>query len=111
MNLPVELITGGRRVRAVSQDLSLYGMFVRLPSPLPVGTVAQVVISPFAQPVVTTCTVTHVLGEDEARVLSRSPGVGVAFREPVRRSDELFHETVQRLLARHTTERPTDDLA
>src|SRR3954451_14910892 len=72
MNLPVELIivepgeTGGggpdgsasgaggraprgivgRRLRAVSQDVSAHGMFVRLSSPLPVGTMVQLVISP-----------------------------------------------------------------
>jgi DNA-binding response OmpR family regulator len=110
INMPVELITGGRRVRAVSQDLSASGMFLRLAPQPAIGTIAQIMVSPFGQPVVTTCFVTHVLGDDEARILGRSPGVGVTFREAVRRSDELFHDTMRRLLSRHATERPSDDL-
>jgi len=34
MNLPVEVIAHGKKVRAVTQDLSAYGMFVRLAPPL-----------------------------------------------------------------------------
>ena len=37
MNLPVEVITDGKKIRAVSQDLSPYGMFIRLSPPLPAG--------------------------------------------------------------------------
>ena len=71
MNLPVEIITGGKKVRAVSQDLSAFGMFIRLSPPLPAGTVIQVVISPNGQRQVMTGQVTHSLNEVEARTLGR----------------------------------------
>jgi DNA-binding response OmpR family regulator len=109
MNLPVELITAGKKTRAVSQDLSPYGMFVRLSPPLQVGTVVQLVISPNGQRYVTTGQVTHALGEVEARTLGRFPGIGVVFRDPVRPADELFSEAVKRLLEKHTSNQgPTD---
>jgi hypothetical protein len=63
LNLPVEVITGGKRMRAVSQDLSPYGMFVRLSPPLPDGAIVQVVIAPNGQRHVTTGQVTHTLAE------------------------------------------------
>jgi DNA-binding response OmpR family regulator len=110
MNLPVELITDGKRVRAVSQDLSPYGMFVRLAPPLPVGTVVQLVISPNGQRLVATGTVTHALAEVEARTLGRFPGIGVAFREPVRPGDQLFAEAITRLLDRHAAHQPPAEL-
>jgi DNA-binding response OmpR family regulator len=99
MSLPVEVITGGKKTRAITQDLSPFGMFVRMSPPLPVGTVVQLVISPNGQRYLTTGQVTHSLSEVEARTLGRFPGVGVVFREPVRPSDELFTEAVGRLLA------------
>ena len=86
MNLPVELVVAGKLVRAVSQDLSPYGMFVRMAQPVPVGTVVQVVLAPNRERHVTHGQVTHVLGEVEARTLGRSPGIGVVFREPMRPS-------------------------
>src|SRR5437868_12957579 len=101
MNLPVELITAGKKMRAVSQDLSPLGMFVRLSPPLPIGTVVQLVISPNGQRYVTTGQVTHSLGEVEARTLGRFPGIGVVFRDPVRPADELFSAAVKRLLDSH----------
>ena len=110
MNLPVELITDGKRVRAVSQDLSPYGMFVRLSPPLPVGTVVQLVISPNGQRLVVTGKVTHALAEVEARTLGRFPGIGVAFREPVRPGDQLFAEAITRLLDRHAAHQPAAEL-
>ncbi|MEJ7602326.1 MAG: response regulator [Kofleriaceae bacterium] len=106
MNLPVELITAGKKMRAISQDISLYGMFIRLSPPLPVGTVVQVVISPSGQRLVTTGQVTHSLSEDEARTLGRYPGIGVMFRDPVRPADELFAEAVKGLLERHAAAQP-----
>jgi DNA-binding response OmpR family regulator len=110
MNLPVELIAGGKRVRAVSQDLTPYGMFVRLSPPLAVGTVVQVVIAPNGQSLITTGQVTHALAEVEARTLGRFPGVGVAFREPVRPAEQQFVEAVTRLLERHAQHQPPADI-
>ena len=110
MNLPVEIITGGKKVRAVSQDLSPFGMFIRLSPPLPPGTVIQVVISPNGQRQVMTGQVTHCLNEIDARTLGRFPGVGVQFREAMRPSEQSFLEAIQRLLERHATARPQADL-
>jgi DNA-binding response OmpR family regulator len=94
-------------VRAVSQDLSPFGMFVRLTPPLPVGTIVEVVLAPSRERWLTTGQVTHVLAEVEARMLGRSPGVGVVFRES---SDRAFLDAVAKLLDTHATRRPTADL-
>ncbi|HEY1556710.1 MAG TPA: DUF4388 domain-containing protein [Kofleriaceae bacterium] len=110
MNLPVELITGGKRMRAVSQDLSPFGMFVRLAPPLPAGTIVQIVIAPNGQRHVTSGQVTHALGEVEARTLGRFPGNGIMFREPMRPAEEGFGEAVRRLLDRHAAMRPAAEL-
>jgi DNA-binding response OmpR family regulator len=110
MNLPVELIAGGRKVRAVSQDVSPHGMFVRLSPPLPVGTRVQVVISPNGQRLIATGQVTHALGEVEARTLGRFPGVGIAFLAPVRPAEEPFVQAIVRLLDRHARHSPPADL-
>ena len=110
MNLPVELIAGGKRIRAVSQDLTPFGMFVRLSPPLPVGTVVQVVISPNGQNLITTGHVSHALAEVEARTLGRFPGVGVAFKEPVRPAEKQFSEAISRLLERHAEHQPAADV-
>src|SRR5215831_13432836 len=106
MNLPVELITDGKRLRAVSQDVSPFGMFVRLSSPLPVGTVVQIVISPNGQRLVTTGQVSHTLSEVEARTLGRFPGIGVAFRAPVWPADEQLPQAVVRLRENPTEHQP-----
>jgi DNA-binding response OmpR family regulator len=110
LNLPVDLIADGKRVRAVSQDVSPYGMFVRLPSPLPVGTVVQLVIAPNGQRLVTTGRVSHALREIEARTLGRYPGVGVAFHAPVRPADHQFVQAVARLLEHHAEQRPPAEI-
>ena len=110
MNLPVEVITEGRKLRAVSQDLSALGMFIRLSPPLAAGTVIQVVISPNGQRHVMTGQVTHSLGEVEARTLGRFPGIGVMFREPMRPGEQAFLDAIARLLERHAETRPQADL-
>jgi DNA-binding response OmpR family regulator len=110
MNLPVELIVDGRRLRAVSQDVSPLGMFVRLSPPLPVGTVVQLVVAPNGQRLVTAGRVTHALAELEARTLGRFPGIGVAFRDPIRAADQQFAEAIARLLDRHAQRQPLADL-
>jgi DNA-binding response OmpR family regulator len=111
MNLPVEIITGGKKVRAVSQDLSPLGMFIRLSPPLPTGSVIQIVISPNGQRHVITGQVTHSLSEVEARTLGRFPGIGVQFREAMRPSEQAFLDAIGRLLERHADgARPLADL-
>ena len=101
MNVPVELIVNGKKVRAVSQDISPFGMFIRLSPPLPVGTLVQIVVSPNGAAPIITGQVTHALSEGEARTLGRFPGIGVMFRDPMRPADEEFHEAIKRLLERH----------
>jgi DNA-binding response OmpR family regulator len=110
MNLPVELIAGGKKLRAVSQDISAFGMFVRLSPPLPPGTVVQVVISPNGQRHVTTGQVTHSLSELEARTLGRFPGIGVMFRDPMRPGEQAFLDAVSRLVEHSAHTRPSADL-
>jgi DNA-binding response OmpR family regulator len=110
MNIPVELIVDGKKQRAISQDLSQFGMFVRLAPPLPVGTVLQVVVSPNGARHIITGQVTHAMSEAEARTLGRFPGIGVMFRDPVRPADEDFHEAIRRLLERNQTPRATAEL-
>ena len=110
MNLPIELIAGGKRTRAVSQDLSPHGMFVRLSPPLPVGTVVQVVLAPNGQRLLTSGKVTHALAEVEARTLGRFPGIGIAFREPVRPADQQFAQAIARMIERHTQHQPPADI-
>src|SRR5262249_26387391 len=110
MNLPVELIANGKKVRAVSQDLSPLGMFIRLSPPMPPGSVVQIVIAPNGERFRMTGEVTHALTEVEARTLGRFPGIGIRFRDPVRPADREFLDAVQRLLERHQRQRPRADL-
>jgi len=98
LNLPIDLIVDGKKLRAVSQDLSPYGMFVRITPPLPVGSVVQVVLAPNGERLRMTGEVTHALSEVEARTLGRHPGVGILFRAPVRRTDHAFIAGIVRLL-------------
>jgi DNA-binding response OmpR family regulator len=110
MSLPVELIVNGKKLRAVAQDLSPYGMFVRLSPPLPRGSVVQLVIAPNGERYITTGQVTHALSEVEARTLGRFPGVGIMFREPMRPGEEAFLDAVRRLLERHVQAQPSATL-
>jgi DNA-binding response OmpR family regulator len=110
MNLPVELISAGKKIRAVSQDISPLGMFVRLSPPLAEGSIVQVVLSPNGQRHIMTGQVTHSLNEAEARMLGRFPGIGVMFRDPVRPADEEFLSAIQRLLDHHTPIKAHSDL-
>jgi DNA-binding response OmpR family regulator len=110
MSLPVDLIVGGKKLRAIAQDLSPYGMFVRVSPPLPTGTVVQLVIAPNGERYVTSGQVTHSLSEVEARTLGRFPGVGIVFRDPLRPSEEAFLDAVRRLLERSRQARPAASL-
>ena len=77
--MPVELVVGDTRIRVVSQDVSVSGMFVRLASPLPVGTEVAVTISLEDQQLSSYATVVHALGDLEGRALGRRPGIGLFF--------------------------------
>lgn len=106
MNLPVEIISNGKKIRAVSQDISAYGMFVRMSPPLPTGAAVQIVLSPNGERLVTTGQVTHSLTQVEARTLGRFPGIGVMFCAPVRPADQQFAQGVLRLLESHVSSQP-----
>ena len=97
-------------MRAVSQDLSPLGMFVRLSPPLPVGTVVQIVMSPNGQRLLTTGKVTHALAAVEARTLGRFPGIGVAFCDPVRPADQQFSQALVRMLETYARHQPPADV-
>ncbi len=112
LNLTVELTAGGRMVRAVSQDVTPFGMFVRLPVPLPVGTTVELSMAASGARVTTIATVVHALGDDEARMLGRKAGVGVVFRDSLRNHADLeFQAELVRLIESNPQVNPiTDEL-
>lgn len=110
INLPVEVVTAGQKLRSVTQDLSPYGMFVRLSPPLPAGTAVQAILSLAGHRLVMTGEVVHSLTEAEARTLGRFPGIGIEFRDPAHPSQQLFSETLDRLLERHAQRQPAAEL-
>ncbi len=108
--LPVEVIAGDERLRTMTQDLSPQGTFIRLSTPLPVGTEIEIVLSPAGARVILAGIVIHALGEVEARALGRFPGIGVKFRDPARPDEEVFSDDVQRLIERFGKRQPPADL-
>ena len=80
LSLTVELTVGSRTIKVVSQDMTPFGMFLRLPDPIPIGTVVELAITPDGERVVSAAVVAHVLPESEAVQLGRKPGIGVVFR-------------------------------
>jgi DNA-binding response OmpR family regulator len=110
INLPVEVITAGKSLRTVTQDLSPQGTFIRISPPLPADSTIVVVIAPAGPRIVLTGYVVHALGEAEARTLGRFPGIGVEFRDPSRPDEEVFSDEVQRLLEQVARRQPASDL-
>jgi len=110
VNLTIELTLEGRTTHAMSQDVTPFGMFVRMPTPLPIGTVLQIAMSPSGQRVEATATVVHMLPEDEARMLGRKAGVGVVFRDP---GDDpmarAFSDELCKLIEENPQLNPVDD--
>lgn len=103
LDLSIELYTGSRWERVVVQDLSRTGMFVAMPMPLPLGTPVVIVFVHEGERVINPARVTNVIDIDEARALSRMPGVGLVFREP---HDEAFAAAIEALLRRARTKQP-----
>lgn len=99
INLPVEVLAAGERIRTVTQDLSPHGMFVRLALPPPVGAAVQLVLALGDERVALRGEVIHSLGEVEARTLGRSPGIGLELRDPARPGEEVLSEPIARFLA------------
>ncbi len=81
---------------AVVQDVSRTGMFVAMES-LPVGTQVVVALEHDGTRVENPALVTHCLTADEAHALCRTPGIGLAFDEPI---DVRFTIAIESLLRR-----------
>jgi len=103
LNLTVELTAGGRVIRAVSQDVTPFGMFIRMPVPLPVGTEVELAMSPSGTRLQTAGLVVHALYDEEARLLGRKAGIGVVFRDSAGRqqADNGFSDELCRLIEEH----------
>ena len=78
LNLTVEVTADGAAMHAVSQDVTPFGMFLRMDTPLAVGTPVTLTIAPDGARVSGAAVVVHSLGAAEAAVLGRKPGVGLA---------------------------------
>jgi DNA-binding response OmpR family regulator len=110
VNLTVELTAGGQTIRAVSQDVTPFGMFIRMATPLPVGSVVELAMSPGGTRFTTTATVVHSLAEPEARMLGRKPGIGIVFRDTLRDQADLeFQGELIRLIETNPQIDPVDD--
>ncbi len=96
LNLTVEVTVGGRVTHAVSQDVTPFGMFLRMDTPLPVGTPVALAIAPDGRRVAGQATVVHVLGVADAEALGRKPGVGVTLDAA---SDGGLHAALVALIA------------
>lgn len=110
LNLTVELTAGGQTIRAVSQDVTPFGMFIRLATPLPVGTTIELAMSPGGVRLSTVATVVHSLTESEARMLGRKPGIGVVFRDSLRDQADLeFQGELIKLIETNPQINPIED--
>lgn len=112
MSVPVELVVGDTRLRAVSQDVSISGMFVRLAQLLPVGTEVAVTLTLDDQQLTSEATVVHVLSEVEGRALGRRPGIGLHFRDATQLDDpsSTFRTTLAELIASHPQQAVSEDV-
>lgn len=111
INTEVEIIVHGRVIRAISQDMSPFGMFVRLEAPLPVGTEIELAITARGVRLTAPAVVVHSLSTDEARGLGRRAGIGVLFRgaRPGEPGAALAAEVI-RQIEHHVQATPPDDL-
>jgi CheY-like chemotaxis protein len=84
------------------QDISRTGMFIACPA-VAVGTPVVVAFDINGSRVANPARVTHCLTTDDAHALCRTPGVGIAFFEPV---DVAFAVAIESLLRRARTLQP-----
>lgn len=101
MHMPLEIFASGRKHVVEMEDLSRTGMFIRMPQPLPEGTLVHLAFSDGVQRYVTSANVAHSIDETDARSLGRTIGIGVEFREATRPNDTLFSVAIERLLVHH----------
>ncbi len=108
LNLDVEVLLADRVIRAVSQDVTPFGMFVRMDEPLPLGTAVVLTIAPHGIRLSVPALVVHQLVEAEARTLGRRPGNGILFRgEP---GSTFVRELEQLIAANPQVGHASDDL-
>lgn len=107
LSLDVEITAGGRTYRAVTQDVTPFGLFVRLAPPLPVGTKVEVAIERDGIELASPATVVHALSADAARALGRHPGNGLALRAAA--ADEAFTAELCRLIEADAQIAPATD--
>jgi CheY-like chemotaxis protein len=81
LHLDLELTVAGAVLRADTQDVTPFGLFVRLTAPFPVGTPIELAIARDGLRLTADATVVHALGPDEAPALGRHPGNGLALAE------------------------------
>jgi len=108
LSMMVDLTVEGRTVRVLSQDVTPFGMFVRMTEPLPIGTVVDLGMAPDGTRLTTSGVVVHHLSEAEAAELGRRPGVGILFRgDP----DGEFAQAIVRMIESNPqVTRPDDEL-
>jgi CheY-like chemotaxis protein len=115
MNFPIELYVQGMKRPAVLEDLSRTGMFVRVDheiasNDISIGAIVHASMTPIpGRPrVFTAGTVVRAvpriadaaIAPEETR-MTRTAGVGVAFRAPINARDEEFGRVVAEMLDRH----------
>src|SRR5687768_16263401 len=106
LSLTMELTVAGRTIRVVSQDITAFGMFVRMQEPLPVGVVVELAMAPHGVRLTTPAVVVHQLVEDEAIELGRRSGIGVVFQDD---ADGPFVQEIVRLIDSNPQIRKGDD--
>jgi DNA-binding response OmpR family regulator len=70
-------------------------MFLRIPEPIPIGTVVELAFAPDGERLVTAAVVVHQLPEEEAVSLGRKAGIGVVFRGD---AESAFCRAIVRLI-------------
>ena len=81
LHLDLELVVDGEVLHAHTQDVTPFGLFVRMAAPLAVGTRVEVALTRGAQRLAATAMVVHALGPDDGPALGRYPGNGLALVE------------------------------
>ncbi len=112
INLAVEVTARGETITSVSQDMSPFGMFVRMDAPLSVGTEVELAIASRGARLTAPAIVVHALDVDEGVELGRKAGVGLLFRaaRPGEPGAALVAEVV-RLIENHVqAAAPAEDL-
>src|SRR6188508_71446 len=100
MAIPVDIVVAGHRLQGTTQDLSQYGVFVRLPEIVAVGERVDLVLRTGNEPLEGSATVTHVLSPSEARTLGRFPGLGMRFEFDDRPFELRVHSLIEEQLRR-----------